>query len=380
MPVEPSQRSGSWAAHLVAGGTRAWHEYAEQSSVGRDGWHGPVPGAQNLELLRRLNLRGRPSAESVREVLTAALPGRGRPDLLLRGADEPRWGHPPIDPVELAPDELVRVAGSVLAGRIAASRTPSPQPHRIRRWSKQYVLHGDPWWLDEAAERLVADGRPSGGPAAHHLVLAAPLDQLLLSLWSRRSFGDGVGGLTEWLGTRHQTGYVPARIDLVQLAERAASRVGVHRTHVVLDPAALPGLTGMRRLPAPLPRPGWAGTELARRIGAILGTRVAPERRRELVWQVLRPALRARPGIGRPRLRVPERHRAWLIERAEAMIVGIRRRGYPVHGDLDTLVPGPVGLPDGRQGDPTVLLDLALDLILDENWPGRVAEDREVNA
>ena len=52
------QRAWGWVAHLRDGGTTPWQAWKGQGeSRGRY-----LPGAQQLELLRRLNQAGRPSA------------------------------------------------------------------------------------------------------------------------------------------------------------------------------------------------------------------------------------------------------------------------------------------------------------------------------
>ena len=106
-------RAWSWIAQLRAGGTTPWRSWTatDASDQGRY-----LPGAQQLELLRRLNLAGRPSTALVERVLAASAPGRGRPDLELVGVDEARrFGPPAVDPAELSDDELLRVATGLLA-------------------------------------------------------------------------------------------------------------------------------------------------------------------------------------------------------------------------------------------------------------------------
>ncbi|MEC9052271.1 MAG: hypothetical protein VX747_07415, partial [Actinomycetota bacterium] len=76
-------RAAAWVAHLREGGTTPWAEWA--GTV--DGPTPPVlPGAQQLELLRRVNQRAAVPDALVERVLTASAAGRGRPDLELVGA------------------------------------------------------------------------------------------------------------------------------------------------------------------------------------------------------------------------------------------------------------------------------------------------------
>ena len=90
-----------------------------------------LPGAQQLELLRRLNQAGRPSAALADSVLAASAAGRGRPDLELAGAvPESAFGPAPVDPAALPAGELVRVAASLLADQVADAGLPEPEVRR----------------------------------------------------------------------------------------------------------------------------------------------------------------------------------------------------------------------------------------------------------
>ena len=79
-----------WVAHLANGGTSTWRDWRTSAAhLPESGTRGRyLPGAQQLELLRRLNLAGRPSAALATRVLEASAPGRGTPDLQLVGAAE----------------------------------------------------------------------------------------------------------------------------------------------------------------------------------------------------------------------------------------------------------------------------------------------------
>ena len=78
------RRAWGWVAALRAGATTPWQEF----TGGGDRGDRYLPGAQQLELLRRLNTAGQPGADLVERVLTASAPGRGRADLQLVGAAE----------------------------------------------------------------------------------------------------------------------------------------------------------------------------------------------------------------------------------------------------------------------------------------------------
>lgn len=110
-------RAWGWVAHLREGGTTPWTTWTGDGPA-----TGPLlPGAQQLELLRRLNLAGPPVTTRLADrVLAAEATGRGRPDLELVGVAEPRsFGWPPVDPAELSDGELLRVAVGLVAGVLA---------------------------------------------------------------------------------------------------------------------------------------------------------------------------------------------------------------------------------------------------------------------
>lgn len=381
----PAHRSAAdptalaWQQHLLDGGTTPWREFLDTGAAtdvpGSPGTRpAALAGAQNLELLRRLNLAGRPGRQLAEQVLAASLPGRGRPDLPLVGTGEPRWGTRPVDPSDLAPAELLRVAVGLLADRAAHQPLPVQATRRPRRFARQFELVGDPWQVADLLDALRADGRLPGGRAAHHLVLAAPLDQLFVSLWTRRAHGDGVRGWNAWVESWVRRNELPPRIDVATLAETARDTVGADRTHLVLDPAALPSLLGTRtRLPElalPAPLPGAGASDLARRVATAMRVRVAGRERRERAWRLLHE--RSRGSGGEPPVAFSPRHQDWLLEQAELLQRRLRRGGHRVHGDLDRL------LPTGRTGPEVpaaraarAALDRAVGMLLGGTDPAR---------
>ncbi|WP_296601810.1 hypothetical protein, partial [Nocardioides sp.] len=141
------RRAWGWVAHLEAGGTTPWRDWSQE---GRPGGR-VLPGAQQLELLRRLNLAGGPSPRLAARVLEASAPGRGRPDLELEGAvDALAFGPPPVDPAALPDDELLRVAAGLIAEDLAHEGPQEGPPERaavawpLRRRRHRYRLVGDP--------------------------------------------------------------------------------------------------------------------------------------------------------------------------------------------------------------------------------------------
>lgn len=372
-------RAWGWVGHLRSGGTTPWSgwEAAADPASG-----GPVPGAQQLELLRHLNRAATGGRSAVPEplvqrVLTASAPGRGRPDFQLVGAvPEPRFGPGLVDPGELPVDELVRVATGLLAEDLVtrAAGLPEPRvdtagryrdvphrPRRPRRWRTAYLLGGDPWLVDAARHHLVREGRPPGGRGAVAVLVGTDLADMLVDAWTARCFGDGAPPWREFLAGLVREGRLPPRADLAGAAGRWSGRLGPQRVAVVLDPAHLPRLLGVR---SPLPRrPVLAAhaTELARQVGPALGLLVTPPRAAQLLTELLLPRLAQVPG---DRLVLPAGRVRWVRRQAgrqrEALLAG----GYPVHGDLDQLLPvGHTGVP---QPSLDAVLELALRLLLEE--------------
>ncbi|MFC4785766.1 hypothetical protein ACT8ZV_14905 [Nocardioides sp. MAHUQ-72] len=360
------RRAWGWVGHLRDGGTTPWGGWTGAGPAGGE----VLPGAQQLELLRRLNSAGRPSTTLVGRVLTASAPGRGRPDLELEGAvDRRRFGPPPVDPGELPDDELLRVASSLLAEDVVAAGPAAhadvPQPGWVRPWRTRYRLAGDPALTEPLRAQLVARGRPPGGRRATLLVLGTDMGRLLSDVWEHRCFDVGGASWSRWLDTLARHDRLPPRADLLTIARDWTARSGGGRVEVVLDPSALPRLVGVRRLTLDAAPVSADSADLARRVAAVLGLLVVPRRREELLREVLRPRLVA---LGGPPAAVPERHHAWMHAHACRVRDGLLRAGYPVHGDPDGLLPrARTGVEPSDAG----VLALALRLLLDEQAFGR---------
>ncbi len=352
------RRAWGWVAHLRAGGTTPWSAWAEHGDRGGR----VLPGAQQLELLRRLNQAGRPGPVLVERVLAASAPGRGRPDLELLGAvDALAFGPPPVDPADLPDDELVRVATSLLAEDVVAAGVPDGGTPRRTRWRRRrYRVVGDGALADPVRAALVASGRPPGGRGAVVLVLGTDVASMTVDAWTTRSLGEGAPRWTDWLAGHARRAVLPPAADPLRVARTWAGRVGQDRVRVVLDPAALPQLVGVR---GPLPGPVALGadpTELARRLTQVLDLLAVPERRRALVHGTLLPRLAA---LGGTPLRVPEEHADWLHAAAVRVRDGLLRDGYAVVGDPDRLLP--VDRPGVAEPSDAGVLALALRLLLE---------------
>jgi len=359
-------RAWGWVAALREGATTPWREFAGAGD--RRGHY--LPGAQQLELLRRLNAAGRPGATLVERVLTASAPGRGRPDLELVGAaEESRFGPRPVDPAELPDAELARVATGLIAEDLVTAGPPAPvRDGRPRPWRRAYRLVGDPWLADPIRAELRRRGRPPGGKRPTILVLGTDLGTMLADAWTARSFAEGGAGWREWLGGFVAHDRTPPRADLVTHARTWADRVGRDRVQIVVSTEHLPALVGVRRpLPAPPAYPADA-VDLARRVSAPLGLLVLPELRARLLHETLGAWLADAPG---DRLGIPAAHVEWVQVRAAGMRDALLHAGYAVHGDPDALVPDAPA--EGSTPDDAGVLRLAVRLLLDHG--GRRSEE-----
>ncbi|QIG45312.1 hypothetical protein G5V58_23445 [Nocardioides anomalus] len=369
-------RAWAWVAHLRAGGTTPWAAWettdpAEESRF--------LPGAQQLELLRRLNAAGRPSATLVERVLTASAPGRGRPDLELVGVDEERrFGPPPVDPATLPDEELLRVATGLLAEDVLAADAPAAEPRPPRRLRVRYQLAGDPWLAAAHTRALTADGRPPGGQGRAVHVLGCDVATMLAHTWGAGAFGPAAPSWPDFLARVRARRRLPERLDLPGAVARFEARPHTGRVGVVLDPAALPRLVGVRRL-APAPEVAVHATELARQVGTALSLHVVPAEQARLLTERLLPRLAREEG---PRPVVPPEHRDWVEDAGFALRQRLLRARYPVVGDADAVLaqwsgyPGTrvsprgwaVATPQRREERPnTSVLDLAIDLLLEED-------------
>lgn len=364
-------RAWGWVAHLRAGGTTPWAQWHDAAPPsGR-----VLPGAQQLELLRRLNLESsaRPSVEDLNgrtrlaeRVLGAAAAGRGKPDLPLLDDEQPGWGPEPVDPATLPADELVRVATTLLAEDLVALGVDEPRAALARPWRRHYRLVGDPLAVAHARDHLTARGYPPGGPRPWVVVLAGPFDAMLAHTWTRRCFERGSGGWPEWLRFWRDRGEVPPRLDLASAA--AAYGAGRGHVRVLTDPAAVPAdLAHALRVPQvpPLRVPGADAAELARRIATVVGLLVPRGVRPELMSHTLWSRM---PATATPPVGVPQEHQAWVEAMAARVTRDLRRAGYPVVGDLADLAPRFDREPPGPGALDEAVLDLAVRMLVDPSW------------
>ena len=340
-PDEPGvRRAWGWVDHLRSGGTTPWASWTRSSAEPG----GRLPGARQLELLRKLNQAGPPSARLAARVLSAATLGRGATELPLLGVAASGFGPPPVDPATLGDEDLLRVALPLLVQDLL-DRDPATEPPvspagepstRPRRLGRSFRLVGDPGLAEPLREHLRARGRPPGGPRPRVFVVGAALDRMLAHAWAERCFDGGGPAWAAWLARAETADALPPRIDLPAVADRWAAEVGASRVAVVLDPQALVPLLRLDRPVAePAPTPAGAA-ELARRLGPLLRLRLPDDRRRAVLRGVLRPAL-AEEGGDPPA--IPADRGEWVERRAAAMQAGLAEAGYAVHGGANAVLP-----------------------------------------
>lgn len=386
-------RAWSWVAHLRDGGSTPWTGWSAPvdgpDSPGGPASTGPrvLPGAQQLELLRRVNAAGDLPVAARDRVLLASGLDRGRADLPLPGGPRGRFGPLPLDPADVPTEELLRVAVLLLADALPGApvtrptTVPPTRTSRLRRAAGGgYRVAGDPWLADRVREELRRRGRPPGGRRPRVLVLGGSVPDLLARTWAHRVLNEGAPAWPDWIAAR-AGGALPPGADVAGQADAWASRVGAARVVVVTDPAALGRLTGVRRLdpgtalgPWGARGPGGDAVELTRRVRVALAVVAPPHEHATLLRERLLPALAAqaaRPAssalVTGPLPRVPAEHAEWAARRAVRQRRRVLRAGYAVAGDVDDLLPGRPGVvpdPPGRDvPDPERVLGIAVSLL-----------------
>jgi hypothetical protein len=351
-PSSGRRRAWAWLAHLRSGGTTPWSDWTGLGGADRPS--AALPGAQQLELLRRLNLAGAPGPRLVQRVLDASAAGRGSPDLELVGAaaDSP-FGPRPVDPGLLPTDELLRVATTLVAEELAETSSVAAAAQRRLPWRRGHLVVGDPAVARAAGEALAARGR-APGPKAPVTVVGGPLAALLADMWVERCFTGSVPGWRAWLAGLEERRRVPPPVDLAQVAARWSQRRGPSRTTVILDQGQVPRRLGVRLRQ----RPSVDAAELARRTAPVLGLMVPPHHLSRLLDEVLRQRLLDVSGVSDPvRPGVPEQRAAWVDRRARRMADAISRGDYAVVGNPRQVLPAEV---PGAAPSPEGALDLAI--------------------
>ena len=389
-----------WVAALRAGSTVPWARWRESGATApataRD-----LPSAQQLELVRRINLADAAAptrAGLVERVITASATGRGLPERSIVGAvPERTWGWAPVDPADLHDRDLLGVAATLVAQDLVAAdlaaRSSRRQRsvsapgvavarrarHRMlrRRGGRQVV--GDPWLAWTVRDEVLRTGRPlapPGDPGREGrpvVVVGQDLATMLVGAWTARAFDGGAPSWERWLGSGPGSA-VPRPVDLVRSARRWSEVVGAERVLLAPDPTLLPIALNLparaRRRLAP-PYVSADGVDLARRVSAPLGLLVERGERRRILRRVLLPVLGAdlvrhpAPGLG-----LPDSRQAWVVRRAPRMRDDLAGARYPVVGDLQALVPEhDRHRPPGVVPDASGVLGLSVRLLLAPQSP-----------
>lgn len=361
------RRAGSWVEHLRAGGSTPYAEWAAPAAAGSPGAGDgdAVPGAQRLELLRRLNEQGPVDEVVVDAVLNGEPHGRGLRNLPLPGMTSATYAAAPTDPGDIGAPELLRVAAGVLADcarTLGEGQRPARRKGLRRPWAKQFRVVGSPLHADAWRTELLAHGRRPGDQDAVAVLLAEDFSSLFLDVWEWRIREGATLSWSRWAHQWRERDELPGRMDLARVADRWAERVGRDRLHVVIDGRDVPEIFGVGFDVDPPARFGIVTLDLLRRVNRVLRTTVTPERHRQLLSTTVLPLLVAEGGE-HPTL--PADTHAWLRRRAEEQVGLLRDRGIAVHGDLDRLVPPEwlttgEGASAGRDPEPAVVLTTAL--------------------
>lgn len=122
-----------------------------------------LPGAQQLELLRRINLAhgSAPLQPGLADrVLATTAAGRGKADLPLVGLPGSGFGPAPVDPATVGAHELLRVASVLVADDLVALGPDAVRTSWARPWRRRFRLVGDPVLATGLREHLRGLGRP----------------------------------------------------------------------------------------------------------------------------------------------------------------------------------------------------------------------------
>lgn len=317
---------------------------------------GPLPGAAQLELLRRINLLG-PLPARVEQVLNRPAPGRGAAQLTLPW---PPCGAPASE------GEVLRVAAGVLAD--LTSRLPPDLPS-VRRWpsgrrtsgpprgGRRFVLEGLPVSVADLRADLAAAGllehrqrqpwfgRAAGKPPERVLLVVGPVADALRESWSQRVQHGSGRRWGRFVGACAAQDALPDAADPLRILRQWAARVGPRNVHVVTTDGLhdqverllgrRPVAGGDRHRPGDPVRLHPTQLDALRRVNSVLPFLVSgaeqAARRAALV------ALMGEEPRGRGRLALPARHLGWTEASGVRLAEGLARSGCTVHGDLAEL-------------------------------------------
>jgi hypothetical protein len=379
--TEYADRVRTWARALRGGSTQTWRECLAESApaadVPADNATGPLPGAAQLELVRRLSASDASGdlpdfGALVDLVLSTTGPGRGLVDVPLPwpGSGPASVGTPPIEPEAIPADELIRACTGVLVRLLAAVHPAAGrEPARPwRPWRRGFTLLGAPTTAGLVRAALLERGLREGGSRTTYFVLGGPLEDLMAQRWSARVRAGAAMRWQRMWRTAAANDRVPPGIALSTIAAHLAGEFAPARVHVVLadDPtAALAHVAQVLGVPAgPVAaRSDVLATDLLRRLNPALTLAIGEEPRRRVIDQVW-PEIAAGEESGL--LGVPAREIDWAVETGErmaaALAAGLTAGRYAVHGDPALVVPA--RRPGVRRApDPDAVLAHALTVV-----------------
>jgi hypothetical protein len=353
-PVDPRDEAAyadrvlAWAGQLRSGSSQTWRDFLDGPPGAAHPLEldGPLPGAAQLELVRRLAAHDGTLprfAELAEIVLATTGPGRGLVDAPLPWPTKRPVGTPPVEPDELPAEEILRACAGVLA-RLLAPEADLP-PARVSRpwrpWRRGFTLLGAPTTVELVRSVLYDRGLRDGGSRTTWFVLGGPLEDLMAQRWSARvRAGAGVRWPRLWR-TAATNDRLPPGIAVPAIAQHVADEFDPARVHVVLadEPArVLEIVADLLGVPAgPLDaRVDVLATDLLRRVNPVLGLSVGEDGRRRIVdrvWRDLAAGEDAAP------LGAPAAHLDWAIATGERMAGALSSGRYAVHGDPAIVVP-----------------------------------------
>lgn len=346
--AEYADRVRAWADHLRAGHTDTWSEFQTVPTTHAGTATGPLPGAAQLEVTRRLAGEGLPDFAALADLLlTTAGPGRGLVDVPLpwpdAADDGARIGTPPVEPELLPADELLRVCAGVLATLLAQEpvEPPAPQARPWRPWRRGFTLLGAPATVQAVRAALLDRGLREGGSRTTWFVLGGPLEDLMSQRWSARvRAGAGMRWQRMWR-TAAANDRLPPAIALPTVADHLAEEFSMDRVHVVLAEDATTTLATIAEVLGveageATTRHDVLGTDLLRRVNPVLGLALGDASRRAVVdrvWPELSDVEDSGP------LAAPAAQLEWAIATGERMAGALTGARYAVHGDPALVVP-----------------------------------------
>ncbi|QWC86321.1 hypothetical protein KLP28_06410 [Nocardioidaceae bacterium] len=366
----------SWVHHLRAGGSTPWDTWSagEVPSAAPPAYGVPLPGAAQLELLRRLAERAEHSVGSGTAADFAALadtvmavsgPGRGLPELPLPGAPvEGSSGPRPVPMDELPPAELVRVASGVLVSLLLRhDGVPAVRDHGTKQpWRRAVKITGAPQTVDSLRGQLRQRAYDDAGPLEAAVVVVLPVDVMAAEVWAHRVLRGAEVKWGRFWAKWHSDDQLPVYADPASLAEKWVDRLGADRVFVVVAPSSARAAQLLDQVLEVDLEPqdvghldlGAACVEVVRNVNTALGVATDEEGRNE-ARRTLRRLLAVetrtqghRPSGADVVPAPPAQLRGWLQDMARESQARLAESGCVIVGDLEDHGPREaLGLPEG---------------------------------